>query len=171
MTRINRLTAFKPVSPAGRITDRNGLFYVWDSDKVRFNLPPGSYNIQGVIQPLRQPIHYCEAPRVPAYRFAVTGPETGAFALKRENEAVGTVRMSVDFLSAPTPVQEFVYWHEIGHLAGNYEEELADRYALFSMLANGFNPSQVYWAVDILGFSPERQKKIRSFLKRKYARP
>ena len=156
---------FRSVSHMGRIEDQKGVFYTWTQPGQEFNLPPGTYDVQGLI--CSAPITPYQKMKTPRHLFRIIPQGTGAWCDMRGK--IPVIKMPEEAAYWPTPVYEFVYRHELGHAAGLIKEPACDRYAAISMLGSGYNPSQVYWAASILGFSPERLGLVRSFLRRNYA--
>lgn len=162
---INSIQGFRSVSHRGRIEDKNGVFYTWTEPGQCFNLPPGQYDVQGLIS--SAPITPYQKVKIPRHVFRVIPHGAGAWCDMRGKMPV--IKMPEEAAYWHTPVYEFVYRHELGHATGLIKEPACDRYAAVSMLGAGYNPSQVYWAASILGFSPERLGLVRSFLRRNYA--
>lgn len=164
---IDRITGFEPLTQSGRIEDRNGFFYLFDSKDVKFNLPPGVYEIQGAVRKLKKPIQYGTVKRsIPRHVIKFLPPGNSAFAMKRPGETP-VIGWGVDLLRYPTPLQEFIFYHECGHLAGIWDSETGcDTYAAKQMLSRGYNPSQVFWCAEVLKFSPTRVKSVRNYLQK-----
>lgn len=173
---LKRLHSFTTRSTSGLILCEKGRwFYAWDRSGVRFNLPPGSYTIVGMIGRPQAPRKYCPTPprpprhRVRIFRDASREARSSAYALQT---ATGRKTVLIGDIAAtyPRPVIALLYGHELGHLAGLTDESACDHYGARWMLSNGYNPSQVFAAAQILGFDPARQRAIRATLKKKYQR-
>jgi hypothetical protein len=170
---VDKLAKYKAVTPSGTITDGNGLFYRWDTPGIVFNLREGIYRlVDGKCRQIAgKPLYRENFKRVKtAFDFILTNSTQTGYVKYWPASKKHLVYLGYDLLQQSTPVQYFVYLHELGHVYGGQTEAQCDHFAARNMIAYGFNPSQIYDASKVLGFDHNRQSRLRKYLKRKYSR-
>jgi hypothetical protein len=151
--RLNAKTGF--YSPgAVKVYDNRGLFLAYNGPAY-FNMPPGSYYAEGnIITKLNAPIQYESLELQPATKPRVDPNKVNI----RITKSTQTPKMAIDYetgemlinpsweATLTTPQYEGATRHETGHYfyhgdaPGQYN---CDRFAIQTMLEDGFNPPQI----------------------------
>lgn len=113
-----------------------------------FNLPVGSYMVDsGYFSPMTFPVQY-KLIRLPFPERFLPKPKDFVICFgDNPNKCTifwdkGIIMFDNSFREKPLPQLYFILFHEFGH-ARYKTEKYADLYAVNSMLAKGFNPSQI----------------------------
>lgn len=143
----------------------NLLFYIGEPYK-KFNLPFGTYNIEGNYEFCKK-IDYTKLltfnPRkkhipVLGIKKIIFGKNPNKCSIFPEN---GTVLMDKDFYDS-LKLKMFVYFilgHEEGHYYF-YDEKACDEYSKNKLLKAGYNPSQIYMLSKAILAGKERPKNL-----------
>jgi hypothetical protein len=128
----------------------NSIFYgLRKNQEIFFNLPPGYYSTEWLIQPLSQPIKIKIPTRRKRERFNIALPKN-VFVRYGNNPNKATICLETgeilidnSFLNAPELVKKFIMYHEIAHYYYK-SEEFCDEYAQERLIEDGYNLSQVH---------------------------
>lgn len=166
---LSKITGFESYDSPVRVNDERGRIFYFMPNKsekrIIFNMPPGKYFFESDCSELKRPLRYeCPALDKKEKNIAVVNdleiiitdnPNKASF----ENK---TGRMVLDnsFIEKTKPQIRFVMGHELGH---NYyfSEEKCDYYSAYTMLSEGYNPTQCYYANSFcLSDRQEERKEI-----------
>ena len=161
MLEIKEKTGFKTKSPFLFICEDDMPFYVRviDEKGLRFNLPAGNYDVKvgefEQCEPVDYPLIKIDEP----YNFTpfpkalqlVYRPTPAKCQIDTDN---GIVYADPMFKKFPKYTWKWVYGHELGHFPyqgkGIKSEKDCDIFSANLLLMEGFNPSQIRSAIDLV---------------------
>lgn len=125
--------------------------------RIYFNLPKGKYFCKNEIHILNSPVKY-KLPKLPKPEIKVVPPKTFPKIIYGNNPhkcsifyAENKILFDNSFKDLPRFIISFIIYHEFGHFAyrgnGQQSEKNCDTFARYMMLKNGYNPSQVHFAI------------------------
>lgn len=151
---IDRKTSFLALDGYVEIERNKKPFYSATNggEPFYFNLPKGNYFIvDGDIEEIETfDFSFALPPKerdekIPRLKVKFKPTKYKAHIFRHRGEIV----IDPEFLKYPDYVQSFLKWHEVGHY--NYKSEKgADLYAALKMLNLGYNPSQIYAAIETI---------------------
>ena len=141
-----------------RIFDVNGKpFYFFDRTRgkaTKFNLPPGKYETENIINELPAPVKYRIKPMPKAERYRKLPEKFKFIGADNPNKCSvflnkGIIVFDKEFVKQQIkPSLVFIGLHELGHFF--YESEhKCDHFAAFQMLKLGYNPSQCTMSTNL----------------------
>lgn len=172
---INEITGFESNSNPVEILDANfKSFYFLENknkERVTFNLPEGKYIFNCDAKELKKPLRY-EAPELPKKEKFVETAETIEISVTDNPNKASfkhwTGEMFIDFSiwEKSIPFRRFVMGHELGHTF-YFTEWKCDVFSAHSMLSQGYNPSQCFYAnyYCLSDAQKERKQKLYDWLK------
>lgn len=151
---LEKITGFESNCEKIEVLDNCGrTFYFMpnpERKRITFNLPDGEFFFCCDFKFLPRPLRYVCPPLPPKeknievvkdLKITVTNnPHKASF-----KNVTGEMVLDYSFLEKPIPARRFVMGHEVGH---NYyfTEWKCDYYSAYTMLQEGYNPSQCYYA-------------------------
>jgi hypothetical protein len=96
--------------------------------------------------------------------FSLVNTPARIFTQGYDGKSAPVIELSSKFSDYPKAIQDFIFFHEQGHLMYSKEED-ADVYALVKCLQKGHNRSMCFYALShILKKSPANMERLKSLL-------
>lgn len=154
---INCITGF--IGCCEIYDERGNLFYIQSKRYKKWNLPQGNYFSYGKFNKLNNPVKFSTKP-LPQFEkdgkidlpYELTFTETlnseKTLAYIILNGNVDEIFIDNSVRDYPIFVQEFIFYHELGHRL--YEtEKYCDWFAFNKLIELGYNPSQIRYAAHL----------------------
>jgi len=171
---LENKTGFETILPFEIYDITGNLFYSSDfsdhirnGEKLKFNLPAGSYKYNGSFIKLSAPVEHKKI-ILPKRERLLKGSKKEYKVIYGKNPnkctiyyKAGLIIFDESFRSVPLYIKYAIYYHEIGHHFYKTESK-ADLYATKKMLDLGFNPTQIGLAglLSLSNSSYDRQEKM-----------
>lgn len=150
---LEHKTGFYTSNPFTIYEPNGNIFYacyftnkIKDGEILKFNLPAGVYDLDGMIMKMDNPVKIKKYKLPPPERHLkkkrykiIFEPNPNKCTIHYKK---GLIVFDISFKDAPLYVKYAIYFHELGH-HWYKTEKLADLYAVNKMLDYGFNPSQI----------------------------
>ncbi len=170
---LTEITGFESYEKIIKVLDSEGkIFYFMKNpteSRITFNMPSGRYNFESFCVALERPLTY-KCPDLPVKEKNINVVENLEIILcsnpnkmSFENQ-IGRMKIDYSFLDKTIPERRFVMGHELGH---NYyfSEDKCDYYSAYTMLSEGYNPSQCFYANTFcLSANPNNDKRKEKLL-------
>lgn len=154
MLELETITGFESTERVVEIFDgaQRPFYYLENPQgkRVTFNLPVGKYYPACEIEPLEKPLRYVcpelpkkekNVPMVPRLNIEVAAnPNKASY-----RNADGYMLIDHSIWDKSIPERRFVMGHELGHTY-YFTEWKCDVFSAFTMLEQGYNPSQCFYA-------------------------
>jgi len=155
---INNRTGIMPSSKL-TVEDENGFIIYLAEEGHKFNLPQGTYYMNGGFSfadfiPYPESLEKLPEDEKPGgnkeIRKVVFAPNVPGIAFTQAQKGLIVIDESIE--RGPTFIRDFVYLHEVGHMfyKGPVSEWKCDVFAMVHMIRAGWNPSQVKVASGVL---------------------
>lgn len=153
---LEHKTGFETKLPFEIFDNKGNVFYSSDftdhiakGEKVKFNVPPGIYDYNGIFIKLPKPVEI-QTINLPLKQRNIHGKNNKRYKIvfgDNPNKCTifydrGIILFDSQYLNVPLYIKYGIYFHELGHHFYK-DEEKADLYATKKMLEYGFNPSQI----------------------------